>query len=143
SSGEAARCDDRAPGEPRVLTGALARSLTSSQRRAGTRPRPTVSSSPASEQTPVTSHVHCQSPVALATAATSGGPANWPSADHCWTQPTVVDNVPSLGASRTASANSVAGISPPTAENSSTAAYRHAGGKPALLLPAKVAAAAR
>ena len=66
-------------------------------------------------------HVQCQPPAALATAATSGGPANWPSADHCWTQPTVVANVPSLGASCTANANNVAGIRPPTPENSSTA----------------------
>ena len=43
----------------------------------------------------------------LATQATSGGPANWPSADHCCIQPTVVDSVCSLGARRTASANSV------------------------------------
>ena len=77
---------------------------------------------PATEQAPVATHVHCQFPVVLATAATSGGPANWPNADHCWTQPTVVDNVPSPGANRTASANNVAGTSPPTLENSSTAA---------------------
>src|SRR5580765_2186976 len=96
-------------------------SRTSDQDWSGRRLRTAVNNSPATEQAPVAAQVHCQPPVALATAATSGGPANWPSADHCCTQPTVVDKVRSLGASRTASANKVAGISPPTLENSSTA----------------------
>ena len=93
------------------------------------------------EQAPVSTQVPCQSPLLLATAATSGGPANWPSADHCCTQPTVVDNVPSLGAKRTASANNVAGISPPTPENSNTAAYRNEGARATSPLPANVATA--
>ena len=65
--------------------------------------------------------VHCQPPTAPATQATSGGPRNWPAEEHCCIQPTVVDTVSSSGATCTASANRVAGISPPIAENSTTA----------------------
>ena len=74
------------------------------------------------EQAPVTAQVHCQPPTAPATQATSGGPANWPAADHCCIQPTVVEIVSSPGASRTASEKSVPGIMPPTMENNSTPA---------------------
>ena len=68
------------------------------------------------------SQVSCQPPAWLATQATSGGPPNWPSADHCCIQPTVLPSMASPGASRTASENRVPGMRPPTIENSSTAA---------------------
>jgi len=80
-----------------------------------------VSASPISEAAPVTSQVSCQPPAMPATQATSGGPMNWPNADHCCIQPSVVDSVCSLGATRTPTANNVAGTSPPTDENASTA----------------------
>src|SRR5262245_34630674 len=80
-----------------------------------------TSARPISDDAPVTSHVNCHPPATEATHATSGGPTNWPNADHCCIQPTVVDSVSSLGVTRTASANSVAGTSPPMAENTSTA----------------------
>src|SRR4029078_4521677 len=79
------------------------------------------SSSPSSDTAPVASQGQCQPPIRLAIQATSGGPTNWPQADHCWTQPTVLEIVASLGATRTASENRVAGIIPPSIENSSTA----------------------
>ena len=70
---------------------------------------------------PVSAQVQCQPPTLPATQAISGGPRNWPADEHCCIQPTVVDTVRSLGATRTASENNTPGISPPTAENTSTA----------------------
>ena len=77
-------------------------------------PAQRASPRPQAAQLPVTSQLHCQPPARVATQATSGGPANWPSADHCCIQPTVVETVCSPGASRTASENSVPGTTPPT-----------------------------
>src|SRR6185312_16659321 len=77
------------------------------------RPICPASTRPSTEQAPVTTQVHCQPPTRLATQATSGGPTNWPKEDHCCIQPTVVETVRSLGASLTASENSVPGITPP------------------------------
>ena len=71
--------------------------------RAIQRARPT----PTSAQLLVTIQLHCHPPVRAATHATSGGPVNWPKADHCCIQPTVLETVDSLGASRTASENKV------------------------------------
>ena len=61
-----------------------------------------VKSSPARHIAPVVTQVHCQSPARMATHATMGGPANWPSADHCCIHPTVVAIVRSSGATRSA-----------------------------------------
>jgi hypothetical protein len=76
---------------------------------------------PASDAVPVTIHVHCQPPDTPATHATTGGPTNWPRAENCSIQPTVVDTIRGPGANRTASANSAPGTRPPTAESISTA----------------------
>ena len=73
---------------------------------------------PASPNAAVTHQITCQPPARAAAHAARGGPANWPNADHCCIQPTVVETVPSSGATRTASENSVPGISPPTMEKS-------------------------
>ena len=48
---------------------------------------------PASEAAPVAAPVQCQPPARAASQATMGGPANWPSAEHCCIQPTVVETV--------------------------------------------------
>ena len=82
---------------------------------------------------PVTNQVNCQPPICMATAATSGGPANCPTQDHCCMKPTVVDTVAWLGARCMAVVNKVAGIRPPVAENSATAtkrSHRGASGSP-------------
>ena len=84
-------------------------------------------SMPMTQQTEVTQPVSCQPPYRAATQATSGGPANWPSADHCCIQPTVVDTVSVLGASLIDRLKSVAGIKPPSVENTNTPAYCAAG----------------
>ena len=81
--------------------------------------------------TPVTAQVQCQPPAKSATQATSGGPRNWPQAEHCCTQPIVVDTICSPGATLTARANKVAGIIPPTAENVTTATKRRIAPSPA------------
>jgi hypothetical protein len=78
--------------------------------------------SPARAHAPVTAPLHCHPPARDATHATSGGPVNWPIADHCCIQPTVVETVASPGASRTASENNVPGIKPPMHEKASTPA---------------------
>ena len=75
-----------------------------------------ASNTPTVAMLSVTTHVHCQPPTAPANQATAKGPKNWPVADHCCIQPTVVETVSSLGANRTAQANKVLGIKPPTAE---------------------------
>ena len=61
--------------------------------RSGRRAINAVSTRPSSEHAPVATQVRCQPPTWLATHATSGGPTNWPAADHCCTQPTVLDSV--------------------------------------------------
>ena len=83
---------------------------------------PAVNPKPSAAQVASAAPVCCQPPLAAASAATAGGPANWPKAYHCCTQPMVVPSIASPGAARTASENSEVGISPPTAENTSTAA---------------------
>ena len=81
-----------------------------------------ASNKPIAAMLSVTTQVHCQPPTAPANHATTKGPMNWPVADHCCIQPTVVETVSSLGAKRTAQANKVPGIRPPTAENNTTQA---------------------
>src|SRR5690606_18937587 len=78
---------------------------------------------PARANAPVASQVDCQPPVRFTTHATTGGPTNWPSEEHCCSHPTVVVVVCALGATAMACTNRVAGISPPTAESVTTAAY--------------------
>ena len=81
-----------------------------------------ASNTPHTQQAPVTQGVSCQPPAWAATQATSGGPANWPKADNCCIQPTVVATCCSPGASLTASENKVPGTKPPTPENNNTPA---------------------
>ena len=50
-----------------------------------------ASTMPSSDAVPVTVHVSCHPPTFDATQATSGGPANWPIAENCCIQPTVVE----------------------------------------------------
>ena len=93
---------------------------------------PDDSARPTRAQAPVTVHDHCQPPLATATSATAGGPANWPTAESCCIQPTVVERVAGSGARRTESANSVPGIRPPRPENATTAASRATGPTPSI-----------
>jgi hypothetical protein len=81
-----------------------------------------VGSTPRRRTRPSPTQVHCQPPAALATAATSGGPANWPSADHCWTQPTVVARRAFARRQPHRQREQRRRDHPPTLENSSTAA---------------------
>src|SRR5690606_15506470 len=82
---------------------------------------------PRKEDSPVASQVRCQPPACAAIQATTGGPKNWPAAEHCNIQPTVVAMVWLFGATLTAMLNKVPGIMPPTAEKSTTAMKRSTG----------------
>ncbi len=82
---------------------------------------------PARQRARLTAQVHCHPPRAVATPATTGGPATWPAEDHCWIHPTVVEIVGSLGASDGARPKMLPGMSPPTVEKSIAPANRTTG----------------
>lgn len=84
---------------------------------------PTDKIRPMREQIAVATQVMCQPPTLAASIATAGGPKNCPIDEHCCIQPTVVDTVCSFGAASTTTENRVPGMSPPMAENRTTARY--------------------
>ena len=83
----------------------------------------------AANTAPVATQVQCQPPIRLAIQATSGGPTNWPQADHCCIQPTVrrdrrLRSAPAAPPARTGSPGS-------SRRASRTAAPRHSAPRPA------------